>query len=64
MRHTLMHSPTGKVILLQNSSPVGKGTVVEGEHSHGHAIPAGTVKVVVDEIQDRICPPCMLISIR
>ena len=50
--------PTGKVILLQDSLPVGKGAVVEGELSHGHAIPAGSVRVVVEEIEDGICPPC------
>ena len=47
--------PTGKVILLQDSLPVGKGAVVEGELSHGHAIPAGSVSVVVEEIEDGIC---------
>ena len=40
-----------KVMLMQKGKSVGMGVVAEGHTLHGHAIPQGYVKVIIDYIQ-------------
>ena len=43
-------------MLMQKGKPVGMGTVTEGSNLHGHAIPQGYVKVIIDYIQSNTAP--------
>ena len=52
-----MHFKCGnKVMLMLKGKSVGMGVVVEGHTLHGHAIPQGYVKVVIDYIQPSTAP--------
>ena len=41
---------------LQKGRSVGMGTMTEGSNLHGHAIPQGYVKVIIDYIQPITAP--------
>ena len=45
-----------KVMLMQKGKSVGTGTVTEESILHGHAIPQGYVKVIVEYIQPNTAP--------
>ena len=45
-----------KVMLMHKGKSVGIGVVAEGHTLHGHAIPQGYVKVIIDYIQPNTAP--------
>ena len=45
-----------KVMLMWKGKSVGVGTVAEGSNLHGHVIPQGYVKVIIDYVQPNTAP--------
>lgn len=45
-----------KVVMMQNGKSVGTGVVADGKILHGHTIPDGYVKVVIDYVKPNIMP--------
>ena len=45
-----------KVMFMQKGKSVGTGTVTEGSNLHGHTIPQGYVKVIIEYIQPNTAP--------